>query len=182
MFDIYYLGGEDLMKLNFYNINSSPKGCRYEKLKAVYTILVDEKKIENIIKGKPLPINIRLKEFMDNRKTTIYSECQQLLEKINNGYYGYEVDGIIFTPIDKKIVSGTWDHSFKWKPPHHNTIDFLINTTKTQDEKKDKIFTKFVEGTNSTSANELQQYKEVNTKSWIFTKKSRIFKSNTNYD
>lgn len=161
MFDIYYLTGEDLMKLNFYNINSSPKGCRFDKLKAVYTNLIDEKKMENIIKGKPLPINIRLKEFVDNRESTIYSECQQLLEKINNSYYEYEVDGIIFTPIDKNLVSGTWEHSFKWKPAHHNTIDFLISTTKDKDEKKDKIFTKFVEGTNSTSVNELQQYKEI---------------------
>ena len=48
------------MKLNFYNINSSQNLDM--KLKAVYTILVDEKKIENIIKAT-ITINIRLKEF-----------------------------------------------------------------------------------------------------------------------
>jgi|UniRef100_A0A6C0ITL6 hypothetical protein len=161
LFDIYYLGGEDLKGLDFYNIKSGSNGCRFDKLNAVYSNLINDKKMENIVKGKSLPINIRLKNFMDNRNANIYSQCQQLLEKINNNHFEYEVDGIIFTPIDKKIVSGTWMHSFKWKPPRHNTIDFLIQTEKEQDEKNDSIYNKFIEGTNSTSSNELQQYKKV---------------------
>ena len=73
------------MKLNFYNINSSPKGSRYDKLKAVYTLLVDEKEIKNVM-SKPLPINIRLKEFFDNNRSdnkriTIYSEYMETIRK-----------------------------------------------------------------------------------------------------
>ncbi|RZD39519.1 MAG: hypothetical protein CXT73_07510 [Methanobacteriota archaeon] len=170
MFDIYYLSGENLMNLNFYKKKNSSKDCRFDKLKAAYDRLIGDKKMENIVKGKSLPINIRIKEFMDNRSFVIdekqvsgniYSQCQQLLEKINNNYYVYEVDGIIFTPIDKNVVSGTWNHSFKWKPERHNTIDFLISTMKDKDEKEDLIHNKFIEGTNATSSNELQQYKQV---------------------
>ena len=49
--------------------------------------------------------------------------------------FDYETDGLIFTPsnlgvgvsnkgdkpANKKV---TWTHSFKWKPPKYNTIDF----------------------------------------------------------
>ena len=55
--------------------------------------------------------------------------------------FEYETDGLIFTPMNMGVGGDapgkasdlrriTWNRSFKWKPPHYNTIDFLVNTMK----------------------------------------------------
>jgi hypothetical protein len=55
--------------------------------------------------------------------------------------YEYEIDGLIFTPMNMGVGGNEpgkasdlrrvkWNRSFKWKPPHYNTIDFLVTTKK----------------------------------------------------
>jgi len=36
----------------------------------------------------------------------------------------YKIDGLIFTPINEPIKTGTHETMFKWKPRDMNTIDF----------------------------------------------------------
>ena len=70
--------------------------------------------------------------------------------------FEYEIDGLIFTPMNTGVgsdVAGkahdlgkkiTWDRSFKWKPPHYNTIDFLVSVQKDKQGKdiiRNKILT-----------------------------------------
>ena len=40
----------------------------------------------------------------------------------------YNTDGLIFTPnaMPLPLGRGTWSEQLKWKPPHENTIDFLV--------------------------------------------------------
>jgi len=40
----------------------------------------------------------------------------------------YNTDGLIFTPNSAPLPlgRGTWPEQLKWKPPHENTIDFLV--------------------------------------------------------
>jgi len=40
----------------------------------------------------------------------------------------YNTDGLIFTPNSAPLPlgRGTWTEQLKWKPPHENTIDFLV--------------------------------------------------------
>lgn len=67
----------------------------------------------------------------------IFAACAELLAKIDQGYFPYNTDGIIFTPASMGVGADrigeasrpqkiTWAHSFKWKPPEYNTIDFLV--------------------------------------------------------
>lgn len=35
-------------------------------------------------------------------------------------------DGLIFTPINEPYMVAARTHTYKWKPPHLNTVDFLI--------------------------------------------------------
>ena len=70
--------------------------------------------------------------------------------------FEYEIDGLIFTPMNTGVGSDapgkahelgkkiTWDRSFKWKPPHYNTIDFLVAVQKDKQGKdiiRNKILT-----------------------------------------
>ena len=76
---------------------------------------------------------------------------------------------MIFTPIDKSVGSDklgvlehqkTWKHSFKWKPPEFNTIDFLVITKKSETG-KDIIKHLFQGNDMGKNKNNLVQYKTI---------------------
>ena len=48
----------------------------------------------------------------------------------------YNTDGLIFTPNSEPlpIGRGTWAAQLKWKPPHENTIDFLVLVDRERDK------------------------------------------------
>ena len=91
---------------------------------------------------KPSPIRIEYKKFhAANEDISIFQQCNIIIDQEKQGLFEYEIDGLIFTPAyygvgrDKPDAAGplykiTWEHSFKWKPPQFNTIDFLISTKK----------------------------------------------------
>jgi hypothetical protein len=49
----------------------------------------------------------------------------------------YNTDGLIFTPnaAPLPLGRGTWPEQLKWKPPHENTIDFLVIVDRERDRK-----------------------------------------------
>jgi len=55
------------------------------------------------------------------------------VKKVNDTKYPYELDGIIFTPMEDSYYSGL---SLKWKPMQLNTIDFLTRIVKVDRKKK----------------------------------------------
>ena len=133
------------------------------------------KQIINILKtNKDLisPIRVINKEFYPlSSKQTIFSGCNEILSKVHENRFEYETDGLIFTPAyfgvgSVKIGEAgpktkiTWEHSFKWKPPKYNTIDFLITTVKgaNGDEIVKPIFE---DGINSAQSVQLSEYKTI---------------------
>lgn len=75
-------------------------------------------------------------------------ETSHMLGEQKAGALGFNTDGLIFTPLLVPVgallgtqdinLQGTWTSAFKWKPPHDNTIDFLVRVRRlpksTQDE------------------------------------------------
>ncbi len=117
--------------------------------------------------GAKAPLNIMCKKFhWGGKSSTIFDACKKVLET----EYNYEIDGLIFTPKNLSVGAygigkasalrkRTWRHSFKWKPPKFNTIDFLV-TTKKDKNGNDKIINKFSEGESFTTSN-IEKYKEL---------------------
>ena len=69
----------------------------------------------------------------------------------------YNTDGLIFTPnaAPLPLGRGTWYDQLKWKPPHDNTIDFLVLVEKERDAKglllaADAVGTKYREDSGQT--------------------------------
>ena len=69
----------------------------------------------------------------------------------------YNTDGLIFTPnaAPLPLCRGTWYDQLKWKPPHDNTIDFLVIVEKERDAKglllaADAVGTKYREDSGQT--------------------------------
>ena len=112
---------------------------RYSYLKHIVDYINEE--------GKMLSkhLTIQVKDFIfsnKNDETSIFKCCNTLLTYIKGNKYPYQTDGIIFTSVslgvnqegekDRTLKKGkyTWGHSFKWKPPEFNTIDFLTRLKK----------------------------------------------------
>lgn len=197
-FDIYYLKGQDIRPFPFISQGmekQKTEKSRYLLLKKTIQYLQpvgisslsnfkksDESgKLENKKEGNAFqkikesisPILIKNKNFYpENIETdTIFNGCNTIMDKIRNGLFVYNTDGLIFTPAylgvgsDKIGEAGplskiTWNYSFKWKPPQYNTIDFLVNTVKSASG-EDVIKPIFEEGNNLSLGTQFTQYKTI---------------------
>ena len=99
----------------------------------------------------------------------IFGACKFILQRIKDGLFEYDTDGLIFTPTlfgvggARYMEAGplkkfTWEYSFKWKPAEFNTIDFLVTTQKGADG-NDKITPLFESGMNMLKSVQYTQYK-----------------------
>jgi hypothetical protein len=121
------------------------------------------------------PIRIETKKFEISSQSTgktIFDCCAVILRKCDEHQFEYHTDGLIFTPIDFGVGSNvrndpteagplyksTWDYSFKWKPAHMNTIDFLVTTKKGEDT-EDLVSNVFKSGVDMSRCVQIQQYK-----------------------
>lgn len=130
-FDIYFSNGADVRNLPFHNNDR----CRNQLLIEMHKLIDDS--TGNIVNNINNILRFKCKVFYTSEN--IFSSCKKVLDEENS--LEYETDGLIFTPSDlgvginekgEKVANKkkTWDRSFKWKPPKHNTIDFLVTTIK----------------------------------------------------
>jgi hypothetical protein len=80
------------------------------------------------------PLKIEKKLFKAGDGPTMEKAIRELLEM----QYEYATDGLIFTPKLSPVApaadrqGATWKRVYKWKPPHQNSIDFLVRFTGTR--------------------------------------------------
>lgn len=163
-FDIYFINGRDVRDMHF--INNNGDVSRYSLLMNA----VDEMNLEVAEPSENIYFYIKCKTFYPVTKSnSIFDVCRELFTNINGGLFVYEIDGLIFTPINKGVgetelgyekinKQRKWSYSFKWKPPIYNTIDFLVSTKK-NDNNKDIVSRLYEDGTNPASNVQIQQYK-----------------------
>jgi hypothetical protein len=142
-FDLYYYRGTDIRYIPF--TDKPEKNSRYKLLEVVVNGLKIkyETNKDNIIFLK--------KTFYIPDETKNIMECCADLFKTIEKTSEYNTDGLIFTSNtlgvglepeknkkeDLKNYRITWRHSFKWKPPEFNTIDFLVKIK--QSQQKDEV-------------------------------------------
>jgi hypothetical protein len=110
--------------------------------------------------------------YVSSENFSIFDACSDILSKIKEGIFEYNTDGLIFTPsalaVGGDVVGGTsgplykstWQHSFKWKPPEYNTIDFLVSVKKDKTG-RDEIHNILQEGRNLQGVQDVVQYKTI---------------------
>ena len=148
-FDIYYIGGRNKLAhvrdLDFCSSDPNDEDENYR--------LPLLQKFVSVFDPKPITDNATCK-FQIQAKTFAYSQsdsqsifdASKTIWSRHQDAFPYEVDGLIYTPMNtgvggdrsKKasdLKSIRWERSFKWKPPHYNTIDFLVEVKK-QDGKE----------------------------------------------
>lgn len=169
-FDIYYVSGKDQRQNAFYKVKEDKKN----KSKVHrYQGLVDTlKQIDpvSVVNGESSPLRIQSKIFVSGEGHGIFDACQEVLKRVDDSDYEYNTDGLIFTPSKLGVGADkpeqqlgapqkiAWKHSFKWKPPEYNTIDFLVKLER-RSNGEELVGNIFKTGTNLTQQNQLIQYK-----------------------
>jgi hypothetical protein len=167
-FDIYIINNKNV-RSNAFIPPSDELNIVYNKyrLPTLVNVINNLNPISVVNEGLS-PIRIEHKNFKaDNMNQSIFQCCATILN--NQDSLEYTVDGLIFTPAsfgvgasqpDKQapIKKLTWEHSFKWKPPEFNTIDFLV-TTKKDTTGGDFVGNIFKDGIDASSYEQLSQYK-----------------------
>jgi hypothetical protein len=169
-FDIYYLKNRDIRTLGFIG-KSSDDQLNY-RLPLLNNALSQLKAFGITAPNHPSPMRFESKVFYSsNESQTIFQACNYLLQRVDDGIFEYETDGLIFTPMEMGVGSNkighttppkkiTWDFSFKWKPPAYNTIDFLVTIQKGRDG-RDEIKNIFQNGTDVINNIQITQYKTI---------------------
>ena len=144
IFDIYYApGGRDVHGLPFYVEGAPTAAQRYNEMKAW-------EKLWNAAPGPketvPLTPKTKLlvstKKFLFAKAGEIFAQAAKILDTPRI----YETDGLIFTKNSVPIPDqpqGDFMEQMKWKPPHDNTIDFLVVTEKIPETTVDAIHNGF---------------------------------------
>ena len=98
VYDAVRVKGEDLTR--------TPLGARLDAARKV---------VKAIIKTANAPLEIRVKTmwYLGDPIPDLHS-------------FEYETDGIVFTPVNEPIRTGTHETMFKWKPRERITIDFCL--------------------------------------------------------
>ena len=171
-FDIYYIAGKSVREKAFMPLNTEDERTNFRLVLLNNYMGALNKSLRCITdKGgarskEALPIRFSVKNFYTG---SIFESCRILLEKEQDQLFEYETDGLIFTPArfgvggnkvgeSSKPMKVTWEHSFKWKPPEYNTIDFLV-TTKKNKMGQDMVSNTFVDGENMANNEQLTQFK-----------------------
>lgn len=174
-FDVYYIRNKSVREFGFVPMNPEDEESKFrlsllqkyvQDLKPVSIMNGDTKE-----KDHSCDFIIKCKQFYVSTAVSIFHGCSTILEKIKDGTYPYTTDGLIFTPTSMGVAANrighagplhkiTWEHSFKWKPPKYNTIDFLVSVKKDKTG-KDEVHHIFQEGRNLTGVQNVVQYKVV---------------------
>ncbi len=163
-FDIYFLRNKDYREFPFIRRKKSDvedKGKVIARYKILDILLNNERSISKFFnyesKNKYYHMKLHLKDFKEGISNvsgkSIFDACKFIIEKQELGNFPYNTDGLIFTsshlgvgltPTDSELKNHihTWDHSFKWKPPEYNTIDFLVEVEKSKNTRNVNIDSK----------------------------------------
>ena len=145
VFDIYHKNDSDYRSLQFKNSSLDNKDQRFNLMISIVNEINENIKSLSDIN----PLNIVCKQFYfsySENEDSIHDSIKECFDTIKKSEYN--TDGLIFTPMhlgvtqeslddEIKPYKYTWGHSFKWKPPEFNTIDFLISVE--NKEPKEKI-------------------------------------------
>lgn len=128
IFDVYRFRGRDTRGLPLMKSDEDTiKNPLNSRLGCARTF-VDDLRTKFRMTASLTPLRIETKLFLAGDGLAMEECIQTLLDT----KFEYETDGLIFTPRSSSVAppddrkGKTWLRVYKWKPPHLNTIDFLV--------------------------------------------------------
>lgn len=127
IFDVYKYRGRDVKVLPLFTTDDDVKKYPLSsRLGCARLFVQDINKDFNTEPGEILRIETKL--FLAGDGPAMEEAIQRMLDT----EFEYEIDGLIFTPRNSPVAPPTdvkgrrWVRVYKWKPPHQNSIDFLV--------------------------------------------------------
>ncbi len=170
-FDVYYIRGISVRDMAFIKTDPESVDNKFRLVLLMRCIeLLNPKSV--VEEGQTSSLRIHCKQFfVPDETNTIFDCCRKVLTE---SVFEYNTDGLIFTPVEfgvggdapgrvGHLFKPRWIHSFKWKPAHFNTIDFLVSSSNDVDG-KEEIHTILPDGSELGRAQTVMQYKVVNLK------------------
>ena len=144
MFDIYFAPGKrDVHAAPFYD--ATPTALqRYNEMRQWDKLWNTAPGPKEVVKGltSKTKLIVSAKKFVFAKAGEIFAAAAKVFDTPRI----YETDGLIFTKNDIAIPEqpqGDFKQQFKWKPPHDNTIDFMVVTEKIPATTVDQIYNGF---------------------------------------
>jgi hypothetical protein len=128
IFDVYRFRGRDTRSLPLMKTDDETLKDLTKTRLGCARLFVEDLRSEFIMSPSSHSLRVETKLFMAGDGATMEECIRTLLDT----KYEYETDGLIFTPRNTSVAppedrkGKTWLRVYKWKPPHLNTIDFLI--------------------------------------------------------
>lgn len=169
-FDIYFLNKEDVRSYTFIPVMDKAEPLTEKSRLPLLVEVMKQLTPKSVVKGQLTPMRFVNKKFYaENDSQSIFAGCGMVMQQVEDGMFEYETDGLILTqgmlPVggshlgDKpKNFKAGWEHTFKYKEPKWNTIDFLVSTKKSKNG-QDFVGSVFQNGTDASSIDQLTQYK-----------------------
>ena len=145
IFDIYFApGGKDVHALPFHDPASPTAAQRYNEMKQWEKLWNAAPGPKEVVAGltPKTKLLVSTKKFVFAKAGEIFAAAAKVLDTPRI----YETDGLIFTKNESPIPDrpqGDFVNQMKWKPPHDNTIDFLVVTEKIPETTTDAIYNGF---------------------------------------
>ncbi|ULU10947.1 hypothetical protein L3Y34_014870 [Caenorhabditis briggsae] len=114
----------DVMRIGGFNVMKEPFSKRF---KIISTEIIDKRDAgfrSGKLRRERQTMSVRRKDFY------VLETTWKLFERKFVKNVGHEIDGLIFQPTDRQYETGRCDKVLKWKPPSHNSVDFLLKITK----------------------------------------------------
>lgn len=128
IFDVYRFRGRDIRGMPLMKSDEDTLKNPLNSRLGCARLLVDDLRTKFRMSPSLTQLRIETKLFLAGDGAAM-EECIQTLLDMK---FEYETDGLIFTPRNTSVAPAserkgkTWLRVYKWKPPHLNTIDFLI--------------------------------------------------------
>lgn len=127
IFDVYYYKGRDTKPLPLFttdeDIKKNPLSSRLGCARQFVRDTASE-----FSSASETTLRIETKLFLAGEGAAMEDAIKTILDT----EFEYETDGLIFTPRASPVAphvdtrGKTWTRVYKWKPPHQNSIDFLV--------------------------------------------------------
>jgi ribA/ribD-fused uncharacterized protein len=128
IFDVFRFRGRDTKSLPLLTTDEDLVKNPLKSRLGCGKLFVDDLKTEFSMNPSGSPLRVETKLFLAGDGPAM----EEAIKTILSTQVEYERDGLIFTPRSTGVAppedrrGKTWLRVYKWKPPHQNSIDFLV--------------------------------------------------------
>jgi ribA/ribD-fused uncharacterized protein len=131
IFDMYRYKGRDIQSLPLMKTDDDTLKNPLNSRLGCAISFINDLKTKFGTEATHNPLRVETKLFLAADGVSMENAIKQMLTT----EFEYQTDGLVFTPRLSPVApsadrdKNTWKRVYKWKPPHQNSIDFLLKLT-----------------------------------------------------